>query len=152
MLLHSQRFCLCYRVTQPVSHYAMSSTCVSKKTTSAPLSCLFLIFWMQHQRFLHGITNWLVKPICFVSNCGLYSKKSGVKKMKNLSRVFLDKHSKKKNTWKVSELNSRLSFYYHLPAVEKCLDKSLFLTFKIMCFVWQALIEPTKLVSIKNIF
>ena len=34
---------------------------------------------------------------------------------------------KLEETWRdwVSKLNSRLSFYYHLPAVEKCLDKSL---------------------------
>ena len=51
--------------------------------------------------------------------------------MKNLSRVFLDRHSKKKKkileeTWRdwVLKFNSRLSFYYRLPAVEKCLDKS----------------------------
>ena len=47
--------------------------------------------------------------------------------MKNLSRAFLDKHSKKilEETWRdwVSKLNP--SFYYCLPAVEKCLDKGL---------------------------
>ena len=41
--------------------------------------------------------------------------------MKNLSRVFPDRHSKE-NTWRDLK---RLSFYYRLPAVEKCLDKSL---------------------------
>ena len=50
------------------------------------------------------------------------------KRIKNLSRVFLDKHKKKlEETWKnwVSKLNSRLSFYNRLPAVEKCLNKSI---------------------------
>ena len=56
------------------------------------------------------------------------SKNNGVKKIKNLSRIFPDKHTKKylqrkSRNW-VSKLNSRLSFYYRLPAVEKCLDKS----------------------------
>ena len=49
--------------------------------------------------------------------------------MKNLSRVFLDKHTKKllEEIWRdwVSKLNSRLNFYYLLLAVGKCLDKSL---------------------------
>ena len=57
------------------------------------------------------------------------SKNNNVKEKKNLSRVFLGKHTKKilEETWRnwVSKLNSRLSFYYCLPAVEKCLDKSL---------------------------
>ena len=75
ILLHSQGFCLSYRVTQSVSHYAMSNTLISKKQkTSAPLSCLFLIFWMQLQRFLLEIKNQLVKTVCFVSIWGLYSK------------------------------------------------------------------------------
>ena len=49
--------------------------------------------------------------------------------MKNLSRVFPDQNIKKilEETWRdwVSKLNSRLSFYCCLLAVEKCLDKSL---------------------------
>ena len=41
------------------------------------------------------------------------------------------KTKKKKKTWKdwVSELNSRLSFYYSLPAAEKCLEKCLLIYF-----------------------
>ena len=97
MPLHSQDFCLCYWVTQSVSHY------VKKK--SVP-QCLFLIFWMQLQRFLCGIMNQLVKAVCFVKIWGL--QKQWRKRMKNLSRVFLDKHSKKKkNTWRNLK---RLSF------------------------------------------
>ena len=51
------------------------------------------------------------------------------KRIKNVSRVFQDKHTqiylkRLKRDW-VSKLNSRLSFYYHLPAAEKRLDKSL---------------------------
>ena len=57
------------------------------------------------------------------------SKNNNVKEQKNLSRVFLGTHTKKilEETWRnwVSKLNSRLSFYYCLPAVKKCLDKSL---------------------------
>ena len=49
--------------------------------------------------------------------------------MKNLSGFPRQTFQKKilEETWRdwVLKLNSRLSFYYHLPAVEKCLDKSL---------------------------
>ena len=116
-LLCSQGFCLRYQVPQSVSHYAICNTCVSKKK-STPLSSL-LIFWTQPQRFLRGIKNQLVKPTCFVKWC---------KRMKNLSRVFPRQTFKKKKnrfeeTWGdwVLKFNSRLSFYYRLPAVEKCL-------------------------------
>ena len=40
-----------------------------------------------------------------------------------ISRVFLAKH--KKILEEIEKLNSRLRSYYCLPAVEKCLDKSL---------------------------
>ena len=43
----------------------------TKKATSAPPSCLFLIFWMQLQQFFCGILNRIVKPVCFVRIWGL---------------------------------------------------------------------------------
>ena len=43
----------------------------TKKATSAPPSCLFLIFWMQLQKLFFGITNRIVKPVCFVRIWGL---------------------------------------------------------------------------------
>ena len=45
--------------------------------------------------------------------------------------IFLDKHTKKKKILEetrsdlIPKLNSGLSFYYCLSAIEKCLDKSL---------------------------
>ena len=43
----------------------------AKKATSAPPSFLFLIFWTQSQRFFCGITNRIVRPVCFVRIWGL---------------------------------------------------------------------------------
>ena len=60
---------------------------------SAPPSSLLLIFWTQLQIFFCGITNRLVMPVCFVF--GVYRVKKWCKRIKNLSRVFVDEHTKK---------------------------------------------------------
>ena len=97
----------------------------TKKATPAPPLCLFWIFWTQLQRFFCGIVNQIVKPLCFV--CRLFASKQ----IKSMSRVFLARqtniYKKILETWRnwVSKLNSRLSFYNRLPAVEKCLDKKI---------------------------
>ena len=51
----------------------------TKKPASAPPSCLFLIFWMQLQRFFCGIANWIVKPVVLYVFEAYKSKINGVK-------------------------------------------------------------------------
>ena len=82
-LLCSQGFCLCYQVTQSVSHFAMSKTCWSNKEKNNICTSMFVFDFlnMAAEIFL-GTTNRLVKPVCFVSIWGLYSKNSGVKEWK----------------------------------------------------------------------
>ena len=76
----------------------------TKKKTSASPSCLFLIFWTHLQRFFRGIMNRIVKSVWFVSIWGLSEQKQWCKRIKNLYRVFLDKHAKRKkileDTWR----------------------------------------------------
>ena len=70
-LLCSQGFCLCYRVTLDLTRVSLSTKlsvthAEIRKTTSA-LQCFFFIFQTQLQRFFCGISNPVVKPVCFVS-------------------------------------------------------------------------------------
>ena len=48
-------------------------------------------------------------------------------KIQNISRVFQEQKRKKSHEEIELQLNSRLSFYYHLPAVEKFLEECLLL-------------------------
>ena len=122
--LHSQGFCLYYRVTQSVSPLGYEQHTWKQKEKQHPNH--HVCFWF----FESSCRDFSVELLFVLYVFEAYKrKKQYCKGRKNLSRVFLDKHTKKilAETWRewVSKLNSRLSFYHHLPAVEKCLYKSL---------------------------
>ena len=100
----------------------MSNTHRSKKSNIYITIMFVFDFLNAAAEFFCGIANRIVKPVCFVHIWGLQEWKQWCKRIKNQSRVFLDKYTKKR--W-VSKLHSRLSFYNRMPVVEKCFDKNL---------------------------
>ena len=90
-LLHSQGFCLYYRVTQSVSPLGYEQHTRKQKEKQHPNH--HVCFWL----FESSCRDFFVELLFVLYVFEAYKrKKQYCKGRKNLSRVFLDKHTKKK--------------------------------------------------------